>query len=312
MIPWVLSASDSTVGDVMVVVGMLAVEIFLLVKLLPRNGPAVPLTRMILGSSLLLGSSTLLMSIVAAALTPNLTSYTVVLAAFNGMMMVPIGIWICVLVVLQDRRIDARGWWWPSVIAVMATAAEVLMGVVFVVADGTTPLTVPAVAAASLLSAWFLWSMAAAMIALLVWVRLTPGVRTPLLGLAASAIVAPWVAVDPLFGLLLMGAVMALTLLAIARTFGLRRVVTAPRDLGIAAAVVGAFLAMMTASSAVALDPTSVAAQLALGIVLLLTMLGEFLLLVREGLRPSMLRPTPDPEPTSAPVAAAATPLAPP
>lgn len=293
MIPWVLPASYATAPDVIVVVGMLVVEVFLLVLLLPRNGPAPLATRMVLCSCLLLGSSGLLMAIVAAALAPSLSSYTIVLAAFNGMMLVPIGIWLCTLVILKDRRIDARSWRWPTLITAMATTAEVLMGVVFVIADGTTALDVASVAAATLLSAWFLWSMAAAMLALLAWVRLDRASRRPLLGLAASALFAPWVAVDPLFGLLLMAAVMALTILAMARGLEPSALARRPGHLGVAALVVLAFLAMTTTASASALAPGAVGAQLAFGAVMLVVMAGEFLWLVREGLRPSMSATTP-------------------
>ncbi len=287
MIPWVLPASYNTIGDIMVVVGMLVVEIFLLLQLLPRHGPAVPLTRMVLGSTLLLGSSGLLMAIAAAALSPTLTNYTVVLLAFNGMMLVPIGLWFIMLILLQDRPADVRGWFWPTVIMLMAVSAELLMGVVFVVSDGTTPIDVSAVAAGSLLSAWFLWSMAGTMFALLLWVRLDRALSVPLLGLAGSAVVAPWVPVSPLFGLALMAAVMVATLLAIARGLSLRSGPGPLGRIGPAAAVVIAFLAMTTTGSAVALAPSDLLPQLAFGTVMLGTMGGELLVLVREGLRPS-------------------------
>jgi hypothetical protein len=306
MIPWVLPASYETFPDILVVVGMLVVEIFLLVQILPRRGPAPPLTRMVLGSSLLLGSSGLLMAIVSAALAPSLSSYTIVLGAFNGMMLVPIGIWLCVLVLLQDRKIDARSWWWPVLIATMATIAEVLMGVVFVVADGTTPITVAAVSAGALLSAWFLWSMAVTMIALLIWVRMDRAIRLPLLGLAASAIAAPWVSVDPVFGLALMAGLMALTLLGMARLVERSPLAQLPTHLGLASGVVLAFLAMVSAGSWVALAPTAVGAQIAFGGVMLAVMAGEFVVLIREGLRPSMSPPSEIPTPSIGPVGAGA------
>ncbi|HXQ94921.1 MAG TPA: hypothetical protein VN864_07150 [Thermoplasmata archaeon] len=265
---------------VFVALGMVAAEVFILTQIVPRSGPLPPLTRMVIGSSALLGSSGVLMAALAAFAQPDLNTYTVVLMTFNSMMLVPPGLWFISLIVFEDRRIRRTRWFWPVAITAMATSAEVLMGLFFTVAGGSPPGFLP-VLAGTLTSAWFLWSMAAAMVALLLWIPMARGVRDPLLGLAAAGIVAPFVPVDPPVGAGLMGAVMALTvigalqLLRTGRGAGLDRVLTP---------VVGAFLAMSLTGVALAVAPDLLAPTLAFGGVMAVTMTGEFLFLVREGL----------------------------
>jgi len=162
----------------------------------------------------------------------------------------------------------------------MATSAELLMGLFFTVAGGSA-LDVPTVLTGTLTSAWFLWSMAAAMVALLLWVPLRRAVRDPLLGLAAAGVVAPFVPVDPPVGALLMGAVMAVTILEAFQLVRTGRGASIGRVLNL---VVGAFLAMNLAGIAIAIDPNSLAPTLAFGTIMAVTMAVEFLFLVREGL----------------------------
>jgi hypothetical protein len=204
----VITVSGDIVGDVLIVVGMVVVEIFLLTRIIPRSGPPATLALMVIGTSELLGSAGLLMALVGAFFQSNLTTYTVVLFMFNFMMLTPPGLWVIAVIIYHDRRIDTTSWFWPVAIVTLATTAEVLMGLLFTVVSGSTP-TIPVVLAGTLNSAWYFWSMGAAMVALLVWVRFEPIVRYPLLGLAGSAAVAPWVVVDPVAGALLMAGVIA-------------------------------------------------------------------------------------------------------
>jgi hypothetical protein len=155
------------------------------------------------------------------------------------------------------------------------------MGVFFTVAGGS-PLDPVSVLAGSLTSAWFLWSMAAAMVALLLWVRLPRAVRDPLLGLAAAGAVAPVVPVDPPLGALLMAVVMAATLLVVLQSL---RVGTAGARVGrLFNGVIAAFLAMSVTGATLALAPGSVAAALAFGMTMAVVMAVEFVVVVRAGL----------------------------
>ncbi|MCI4325035.1 MAG: hypothetical protein L3K00_04015 [Thermoplasmata archaeon] len=270
--------------DIIVAVAMIVAEVFILVQILPRTGPPPAKTRMVIGSTALLGSSGILMALLGAYLQSNLNSYSVVLLSFNGMMLMPPGLWFVSLIVFEDQTIETRSWFWPVAITAMASSAELLMGLFFSVAAGTS-LVVANALAGTLTSVWYLWSMAAAMVALLFWIRLERPVRDPLLGLAAAGIVAPLVPVDPLVGALLMTGGMAVTILVVLQ--GVR----AGRPSGTSAGrvlngVVVAFLAMSAAGFVLALAPNSVAALLLFGSVMAVAMTAEFLFLVRAGLRP--------------------------
>jgi hypothetical protein len=272
--------------DIVVAVAMIVVEVFILLQIIPRSGPPPALTRMVIGSTALLASSGVLMALLQALVNSNLSTYTVVLLAFNSMMMVPPGLWFISLILFEDRTIRPDRWFWPIAITAMTTLAEFLMGFFFAVA-GATSLALDYLLASTLTSPWFLWSMAAAMVALLFWVPLARTVRDPLLGLAASGVVAAVVPVDPVVGALLMASVMAVTTLwslHIVRLAKVPAVGTGRVLLG----VVSAFFAMSVSGATIALVPASVPAWLAFGAVMGTVMAVEFLVLVREGLHPTL------------------------
>lgn len=289
--------------DVIVAVAMIVAEVYILTQILPRSGPPPAMTRMVIGSTALVGSSGVLMALLGAYLQPDLNSYSVVLLAFNGMMLLPPGLWFVSLIVFEDRTIRPESWLWPVAVTAMATSAELLMGLFFSVAAGV-PLTPWSALAGTLTSAWYLWSMAAAMVALLLWVRLDRTVRDPLLGLAAAGVVAPLVPVDSLLGALLMTVVMAATILvALGAVRSTRK--PAPEAGPILNGVVVAFLAMSVAGVALALAPSSLSATLGFGLVMAVVMTTEFLLLVRFGLRPGESRiPTVSGIPNASPAVA--------
>ena len=166
------------------------------------------------------------------------------------------------------------------------------MGLFLTVATGG-PLDVPSVLAGTLTSAWFLWSMTAAMVALLLWLPLNRSVRDPLLGLAAAGSAAPIVPVNAPLGALLMGLAMAGTLLYAFR--GLRRGAgLLPEGGRVLLGVTTAFLLMSLGGAASALVPGSVYALLAFGVVMAAVMTSEFLVIVRAGLTPAAVsRPVP-------------------
>lgn len=306
MVAPVLPLSVDTVPDAMIVVAMVILEVYLLTQILPRTGPPPTLTRMILGSSALLGSAGVLMAISAAAMQPDLSSYTIVLLAFNFMMMAPPGLWIIAVILYQDRRVDPAARRWPIAISAMATMAEVLMGLVFVVSD-SGPTDLATVLAGTLTSAWYLWSMAAAMFALLAWVRL-PRLELILLGgLATSAVAAPWAPLDLPLGAGLMAAVMTLTFSLTALELGrASHGRLAARSWPLARAVLVAFLGMMSGLLAIALLGSTTGPVFAFGMIMTGLMGAEFAHLVRVGLfRPGPAGPpAPDRAELPAPVAA--------
>ena len=281
--PALFALSPDLAVDAIVAVAMVVVEVFVLVQLLPRSGPPPALTTMVIGGGALVASSGVLMALLGAFLQPNLSSYSVVLLAFNFMMLGPPGFWFISLIVFEDRTIRPRQWFWPVALTAMATSTELLMGVFFTVAGGSA-LDVASVVAGSLTSAWFLWSMAAAMVALLLWVRLPRAVRDPLLGLAAAGAVAPIVPVDPPLGALLMAAVMGVTIVVLLQSL---RSGAAHVSVGrLYNGIVGALLAMSVTGAVLALAPGSVAAALAFGGTMAVVMTVELLVVVREGLAP--------------------------
>ncbi|MCI4320814.1 MAG: hypothetical protein L3K05_00695 [Thermoplasmata archaeon] len=301
--PALFALSPDLAVDAIVAVAMVVVEVFVLLQLLPRTGPPPALTTMVIGGSALVGSSGVLMALLGAFLQPNLSTYSVVLLAFNFMMLGPPGFWFISLIVFEDRTIRPRHWFWPFALTAMATSTELLMGVFFTVAGGSA-LDLASVLAGSLTSAWFLWSMAAAMVALLLWVRLPRTVRDPLLGLAAAGAVAPLVPVDPPVGALLMAVVMAATLLVVLQSL---RVGVPGAGVGrLLTGVVAAFLAMSVTGATLALAPESTAAALAFGSTMAAVMTFEFFVLVREGLSRAgsyALPGRPHPEPQQLPAA---------
>lgn len=308
MVAPVISVTPNTLLDAIVVVAMVIVEVFLLTQIIPRSGPPTPLARMVVGSSALLGSAGVLMAILQAFMSANLDTYTVVLFAFNFMMLAPPGLWIIAVIVYRDRTIDPRSWLWPAAIAAMATLAEILMGLLFVVADGS-PLDLPTVLAGTLASAWYLWSMVAAMVVLTLWVPLPRVVQGPLLGLAAAGFVAPWVVADPVTGAVLMGLVMAGTIGAFYTT-ARRALATTPARFRLLLTVFEAFVAMTVAGSIVAVAGDALWSQLLFGTTMSAVMVGELVYLVREGLHPSppaVALPSPAPTLPGAPASGART-----
>ncbi|HEV2316160.1 MAG TPA: hypothetical protein VGV89_01105 [Thermoplasmata archaeon] len=297
MVTELLAYNSQLAPDALLVVIMLAVEVFLLTQIVPRNGATPTLTRMIIGSTALLGSAGVLMAVTGAFLTPTLGAYSIVLMTFNFMMMGPPGLWMIAVIIFEDRKIAPDGWTWPAAVAGMATFGELMMGLFFAVAGGAS-LDPVSVLVGTLTSAWFVWSMVGAMVALTLWVRLPGRVRVPLVGLAAGGFLGPWVTAAPAVGALLMTAAMGLTFLFLFT--GRQRAVADPRYWSVALGVGIAFLAMTIAGLVVALSSGNVAAELAFGVVMAVVMTGEMLYLVREGLSPSTRAEAGAPLPTVA------------
>ena len=102
-------------------------------------------------------------------------------------------------------------------IALALVGSEVLMGILFAVGGGNAPATPGAALALGLSSVWFDWSMAAVMVALLLWLPVSGLVRGLLAALTAAAVLAPWIAATPLAGAVGMAVLMTAVFLQLYR-----------------------------------------------------------------------------------------------
>lgn len=272
----------ATLPYLVIVVGMLAVEVALLLLLLPRGTELPTLAFGILVLTALIGSAGALLGVFWAVLYPNLNSLTIVFEALGISMGFPPGLWMISIIALRDRRIDRNSFWWPAMLAAVATLGEILMGLVFVAAGG--PLGSPgAVAAATLVSPWYLWSSAVAMLAILAWIRMDTGRRVVLIGLAVSGFAAPWVMSDPSVGAALMTGAMAVTFAAIYWA-AIRRPSPSSAFAELLRGTIVAYVAMAGAGVAVAWTAGSVGALVVFGGVMTAVMVGELRYLLSDGL----------------------------
>lgn len=283
MVGWPPLGSGSEL-PVLAAVGLLmaGVEVYVLTQLLPRRAGPPALTRMILGVAALVGSAAMLLSLVNIVLFPNsYTAATEVLWGLNFMMFVPVGLWFVALIVYRDRRIDPGSRSWPVLIAFTVTAGELLMGVLFTL-DPAAPTLGLATIGSALTSAWFFWTMAAVMVAVVCWLPLERVERRALVGLAAMVVVAPWVVPAPIFGAVAAGGVMAAVAGAIVLHLRAGRAIDGRSGrwlFGVALAL--AVMATAQAFAAAAPGPTS---ELAFGAVGALVMGVELGFLLRRGL----------------------------
>jgi hypothetical protein len=251
----------------------------------------------------LVGSAGALLGVFWAILYPNLNSLTIVFEALGISMGFPPGLWMISIIAFHDRRIEPGTAAWPATVAVLATLGEILMGLVFAAAAG--PLGAPAsVLAATLVSPWYLWSSASAMVALLLWIPLDPGRRVVLTGLAVSGAAAPWVLADPVLGAALMTGAMGATIGA----FYWAATRAGPRPGSLSGVILGVFVAylgMTGAGVAVAVSGGSVPALVAFGAVMTAVMLFELRYLLAEGLGGHGSDPAPIPAPRESPAVAA-------
>lgn len=277
-----LGVTSGLVAYAVVAIVMVVVEVFLLVELLPRQGPPPLLSRMVIGTSALLGSAAFLLALLDYLFFPGSdTATTELLWGLNFMMFVPPGLWVIGVIVFRDRTVNPAGWRWPVLIAVTATAAEVLMGLIFSVSS-PVPLIDLGTVAQSVVSPWFDWSMAAAMGALLVWVPLRPGEHRVLATLVAAAVVAPWVAASPLLGAALMSITMGLALVIVYRRL-VSRAGTGGPDPRLLLGVSGAFIVMAAAGWAYLALPGALG-LLAFGLISMTVMAADLAYLAHRAL----------------------------
>jgi hypothetical protein len=285
-----LAMPPDPVAYVVIALAMVVVTIFVLGKILPTDGRPPLLTQLTLGLAVIFGGSMLLMSLLYVFLNSDgTTTWTLVLLAFNFMMMAPVGLWFVSLVLFHDRRASATTWIWPSLLALETAGAEVIMGVLFAYGGSPTPLSVLVSLALGLTSVWFLWSMAAIMAALLVWAPISRVERGGFLVLTLAAVVAPWVPVFPTVGGVLMAILMAaFSGVFVQRLLGGR---AAPEEAPFLVGLSTAFLAMTVAGIGVATTGAAPLAAAAFGAVMAGVMGAESAYLFRRFYRGPQFRP---------------------
>jgi hypothetical protein len=277
-----LGVSSALLPFAAIALAMIAITVFVLGMVLPRDRRAPLVTQMLLALAVLGGGSVLLLSLVFVFLNPDGTSaWTWVLLAFNFMMMAPAGIWFIGLVVFRDRRVAIDDWTWPIAIALVTTGSEVLMGLLFVIGGATVPLGTLATFALGLSSIWFFWSMAAIMTALLVWAPLGPVERGALVALTVSAAIGPWITTYPIVGGIAMAGLMAGVFGYLLRALA-RSVRVHPEEVSLLIGLAIAFLATALTGISLAVTAGAAPAVLAFGSVMAVVMTAEIAYLVRR------------------------------
>jgi|GEM_PF-3036431 len=238
---------------------MVGVNLYFLLRLLPRRGGPPDLASVILVVGLFVGSLGLWGAVIYAAQSPGTASFTAVLIAGNSMMAVA-GAWLIALFLrAEERHLTPHRWTWPVLLAALLLGNELLMGVAFVLL-GATPAPavgtegVVALLATAVDSVWFTAAMVANMVALLVWLPIDRAVRSPLLALAATVLVVPWALADPIVGALAMAAGMTVAFVLLFSAVGGPSAVSA-RRLRVAVAVAAGFAAMAAGFVASLLAP---------------------------------------------------------
>jgi len=269
-----LAMPPNPLAYVIIAVSMVGITIFILGKILPSDGRPPLLTQLTISLSIIFGGSVLLLALLYVFLNSDgTTTWTLVLLAFNFLMMAPVGLWFISLILFRDRRVSSESWAWPALLAIDTAGAEVLMGVLFTYGGAPTPITALTTFALGLTSVWFLWSMAAIMGAVLLWAPIDRLERNALFALTLAAVIAPWVTAYPSLGGGLMAVLMAVLFGALIRR--LARGAARPDEARFLLGLSLAFLAMTIAGLVVATTGGSTVAAAAFGGVMALVMSVE-------------------------------------
>jgi len=276
-----LEVNDALAPFAAIAVSMVLVTVVVFGLALPRRGRPPLITQMALALAVIGGGSVLLLALVFVFLSTDPTSaWTFVLLAFNFMMMGPAGLWFIGLVIFQDRRVGPKDWTWPVALAVMTTGSEVLMGFLFALGGETTPLAELPTLALGLSSVWFFWSMAAIMLAVIVWAPLARIERWALVALTMAAVIGPWVTSFPIVGGIAMTVLMAGVFAYLVRTVARRE--ARPQQSGFLVGLALAFFAMAMAGLVLVATGGTVPAVLLYGSVTAVVMTAEIAGLLRR------------------------------
>jgi hypothetical protein len=277
----VVGVSTALLPFAAIALSMIVITVFVLIMILPRQRDPPLLTQLALALSVLFGGSVLLLALVFVFIDSNgTTAWTLVLLAFNFMMMFPAGFWFVSQILFEDRTISPLGWSWPVTIGVATTGSEVLMGILFSVAGANGQLTLTAAFALGLSSIWLYWSMAAVMISLLLWAPLSRVERSGSAALALASVFAPWVTAFPLVGGIATAVVMVGLFLFVARVVLRHR--ASPSELGFLLALSALFVAMAVSAAGLVADGGGDLSRIVFGTVMSVGMVGEVSYLVRR------------------------------
>ena len=266
---------------------MVGGNLFVVLRLFPRDGARPTLATAILLLGILLMSTGLWLAGIYAVLSPGQDSSVSVFIAVNSMMAVG-GLWAISLVFRAGiKHLPAHGFLWPLAFALLLVGNELLMGLTFVLAQvGPAPYAaqgwpgLAAVVGDAAASAWFFWPMLVTMAFLVTWLPFARPEQILLYGFAATAAIGPWVVPDPVVGAVGMAAVMGTTFAFLARELW-RRPVPTPRYLWVGLGVTAGFLAMVGGEALAYLLRGSVWASVPFGLASFVVMTVEVFVLAR-------------------------------
>jgi hypothetical protein len=318
VIPALPTASPWLLLFVLLAALMVGGNVYVLLRLFPRDRSRPTLATAILLLGLLLMSMALWFSGIYAVLSPGQASTVSVFIAVNSMMAV-VGLWaISLLFRAGIKHLPTRGFLWPLAFAMLVVGNELLMGLTFVLAQvGPAPYSAagwPGLAALvgdAAQSAWFFWPMFATMTFLVTWLPFSRPERLLLYGFAATGLIGPWVVPNPAIGAVGMAVVMGATFAVLARELWRRPAPTA-RLLWVGLGVTAGFLAMVAGEALAYLLRASVWGSVPFGLVSFVVMTLEIFVLARWALAGGVTAPSPVVPAVARPEPSASSPSLPP
>jgi hypothetical protein len=266
---------------------MVGGNLFVVIRLFPRDGSRPTLATAILLLGILLMSMALWFSGIYAVLSPGTASTVSVFIAVNSMMAV-VGLWaISLLFRAGIKHLPTHGVLWPLAFAMLIVGNELLMGLTFVLAQvGPTPYAaagwpgLAAVVGNAAESTWFFWPMLVTMTFLVTWLPFCRPERMLLYGLAATSAIGPWVVPNPVVGAVGMAVIMGTTFVFLARELWSRPAASA-RYLWAALGVTAGFLTMVGGEALSYVLRGSVWGAVPFGLVSFVVMTVELFVLTR-------------------------------
>lgn len=290
--------SWTLLGYSIAAVVMVSFNIWVFLQFFPRSEGAPTISRATLVGYVLVSSMALWISVLFEVQTASSQiGATAVLFGVQAMMIAPFAWAVVTILRGSEYYVSRYSWGWPILLAFVMPGNELLMGAVWVGLQGGWSALVPAdpwwwaqAISASVGTVFFFWSMFANMVPLLYWVPLPRGERTALLGLAATALIGPWVVSDLVVGAVLMGALMTATFLLLLRELS-SAALPSHEQLWTYAGVAVAFFTMAAAEVVQLSFASAPWAALPFALVMLGTMFAEMVFLSRRVLAALPLSP---------------------
>ncbi|MCI4320005.1 MAG: hypothetical protein L3K23_07745 [Thermoplasmata archaeon] len=267
----------------LVAAAMVALDVLVLLLVLPRPGGRPTLGHAFLSGYVLVASSLFWLGLPWAVVAPSLYSWILV----TQLMMIPMPapfLWmIAALYRAEEKRLPEGGGYWPLLLAGALVANELFMAIAYTVIGGGPATSYGALLGHSVNSLWFVVPMIGTMAALLLWVPLSRFERRALGGLTATMAVAPWFAVSPMLAAVAMGAVMGVALVLLLEGLA-RSGAGSVSELRLAIGIGAAFLAMAVAGALSVLELPVAPDALPFASTTLAVMLVEAVFLLRRGM----------------------------